>query len=155
MKLIALVFGSAFGFVLSWAQMTDYDVIRDMLLFRELDVYLMMGTAVISAAIGVRLLRAAGVKSLVGGEPLSWTPTRPGRHHFYGSLLFGLGWGVAGTCPGPIAAQLGRGQWAALFTVAGVFAGVALFGYLKERREQLHHATPLPTLEHAVAGPGL
>ena len=152
MKLIALLFGTGFGFMLSWAWITDYDVIRNMLLFRELDVYFMMGAAMVTAAIGVRLLRAAGVKAVVGGEPANWTLTKPGRHHVYGSLLFGLGWGIAGTCPGPIAAQLGRGQWAAWFTIAGVFAGVALFGYLKDRAERT--ATVSASVPIAI-GPGL
>ena len=50
-----------------------------------------------------------------------------------------------------IAAQLGRGQWAAWFTIAGVFAGVALFGYLKERAERsARNMTTMPT-----TGPGL
>ena len=143
MKLIALIFGAGFGFMLSWARITDYDVIRNMLLFRELDVYFMMGATMATAAVGVRLLRAAGARSLIGGTLINWELTKPTRQHVYGSLLFGLGWGIAGTCPGPIAAQLGRGQWAAWFTVAGVFAGVALFGYLKDRAER---AAVLPTL---------
>lgn len=133
MKFIALIFGTGFGFMLGWAQITDYDVVRNMLLFRELDLYLLMGAAMVTAAIGVRLLRATGAKSLIDGTPVSWSITKPARQHIYGSLLFGLGWGIAGTCPGPIAAQLGRGQWAALFTIAGVFVGVALFGCLKDR----------------------
>jgi len=152
MKLIALLFGSAFGFMLSWARITDYDAIRNMLLFRELDVYFMMGAAMVTAAIGVRVLRAAGARSLLGGAPINWASTKPTRQHVYGSLLFGLGWGIAGTCPGPIAAQLGRGQWAAWFTVAGVFAGVALFGYLKDRAEC---AAAMLAPEPAASGPGL
>ena len=51
-----------------------------------------------------------------------------------GSVLFGLGWSIAGTCPGPAAAQLGAGQWACLFTLAGLFLGVAIRGYMQERR---------------------
>ncbi len=152
MKLIALIFGAGFGFMLSWAQITDYDVIRNMLLFREFDVYFMMGASMATAAIGVRILRAAGARSLIDGTPISWALTKPTRQHVYGSLLFGLGWGIAGTCPGPIAAQLGRGQWAAWFTLAGVFAGVALFGYLKDRAKR---AVTMPTKSPNVTGPGL
>lgn len=152
MKLIALLFGTGFGFMLCWARLTDYDVIRNMLLFRELDVYFLMGAAMLTAAVGVRLLRAAGVKAVVGGEPIDWAVTKPARQHVLGSLLFGLGWGLAGTCPGPIAAQLGHGQWAALFTIAGVFAGVALFGYLKERAER--GARDMMSAP-AATGPGL
>ncbi|MCW2994432.1 MAG: hypothetical protein JWQ18_1927 [Conexibacter sp.] len=49
------------------------------------------------------------------------------RRHLTGSLLFGIGWGVADACPGPIAAQLGQGIPWALFTLAGAAAGVWLF----------------------------
>jgi uncharacterized membrane protein YedE/YeeE len=44
-----------------------------------------------------------------------------------GSAIFGLGWGVADACPGPIAAQVGQGIWWAVFTLAGVIIGVRLF----------------------------
>jgi uncharacterized membrane protein YedE/YeeE len=42
-------------------------------------------------------------------------------------VLFGLGWGIADACPGPIAAQVGAGVPWALFTIAGVLGGVYLF----------------------------
>lgn len=153
MNIIGLLFGVGFGFMLGWARLTDYDVIRNMLLLREFDVYLMMGSAVAIAAIGTRILRALGTKSLIGRAPLAWSVTRPARNHVYGSILFGLGWGIAGTCPGPIAAQLGRGQLVALFTVAGVLTGVALYGYLKQRAENMAASSRRP--EAQGTSPGL
>jgi uncharacterized membrane protein YedE/YeeE len=81
---------------------------------------------------------------------VSWTIARPARNHVYGSLLFGIGWGVAGTCPGPIAAQLGSGRWAAIFTLCGVLAGVAIYAALKQRAPQ-----PTVALERPEASPGL
>jgi uncharacterized membrane protein YedE/YeeE len=152
MKLIGFLFGAGFGFMLGWAGLTDYDVIRSMLLFRELDLYFMMGAAMATAAIGVRLLRRLGARSLLGA-PVAWSLTKPSSSHVYGSILFGIGWGIAGTCPGPIAAQLGRGQLSALFTTAGVLAGVALFGYAKRRKDHKADA-PLATAT-AGAAPGL
>ena len=44
-----------------------------------------------------------------------------------GSLMFGVGWGVADACPGPIATQVGQGIAWALFTLAGTVVGVYLF----------------------------
>jgi uncharacterized protein len=135
MKTAGFVVGIGFGFVLGWARLTDYDVIHRMLLLRELDVFLMMGAAMATAAIASRLLRAAGARTLAGGAPVAWSITRPTREHVIGSMIFGAGWAIAGTCPGPVAAQLGRGQFATLFAVVGILCGVALFGYLKGRRE--------------------
>lgn len=153
MKPVGLLFGMAFGFMLGWARLTDYDVIRNMLLLREFDLYLMMGAAVTTAAIGTRLLRALGAMSLVGRSPIGWTASKPALSHVYGSMLFGFGWGIAGTCPGPVAAQLGRGQLSAVFTLTGILGGVALYGFLKQRAEKLAAAAAA----HGVAGasPGL
>jgi uncharacterized membrane protein YedE/YeeE len=154
MRAPALIVGIGFGFVLGWARLTDYDVIHDTLLLRRFDVFLMIGTAVATAAIVARLLRAAKTRSLVGGEPIAWSITRPTRNHVTGSVLFGLGWALSGTCPGPVAAQLGRGQLAALFTFAGILAGVALFGYIQRWRDAAVTA-PRATELGGSAEPGL
>jgi uncharacterized protein len=153
MKAAGLLIGIGFGFVLGWSRLTDYDVIHEMLLLHQFDVFLMMGMAVATAAAAVRLLRAAGARSLVGNEPISWSVTKPARTHLIGGMIFGVGWAISGTCPGPVAAQLGRGQLAALFTLAGIFFGVALFGYLKQRSEA--EAAVPRNQELARAEPGL
>lgn len=153
MKAAGLLVGIGFGFVLGWSRLTDYDVIHEMLLLRQFDVFLMFGAAVATAAVAARILRASGARSLIGHQPIMWSVTKPARNHIFGGMVFGAGWAIAGTCPGPAAAQLGRGQLAALFTLAGIFCGVALFGYLKQRREV---AATLPRdREVARAEPGM
>jgi uncharacterized membrane protein YedE/YeeE len=124
--LVCVVVGIGFGFVLGWARLTEPDVIYDMLRLREPDVFLLMGSAIATGAVGVRLLRRAGARTLTGGEPVSWKTLPVTRDHVIGSMLFGLGWSVACTCPGPIAAMIGRGQWTGLFTALGLFTGIAL-----------------------------
>lgn len=153
MNLLALCFGIGFGFVLGWARLTDYDVVQAMLLMREFDLYLMMGSAVATAALGMRVLRAASARSWTDKLPVGWATTRPSRNHVLGSIAFGLGWGIAGTCPGPVAAQLGRGQWVAVCTLAGIFTGVALFGYL--RRKQQNQAAAAAAFQVTNTCPGL
>jgi uncharacterized membrane protein YedE/YeeE len=130
---IGLLFGAAFGFVLGWARLTDYDVIRNMLLLREPDVFLIMMSAIATAAVGVRTLRALKTTSMVDDSPVNWTVEPPATRHVAGSVLFGLGWSVAATCPGPVAAQLGRGQFAGLFTVAGLLIGILVCDRLRMR----------------------
>lgn len=44
-----------------------------------------------------------------------------------GSLIFGIGWGIAGVCPGPALVVLGAGQWAALPFVLALIAGMLLY----------------------------
>ncbi len=57
------------------------------------------------------------------------------RRLVIGSLLFGIGWGVAGFCPGPGLVALGMGETQALVFVAAMLAGMGLF-QLIERRKQ-------------------
>jgi uncharacterized membrane protein YedE/YeeE len=120
-----LLGGLVFGFLLSWARLSDPVVIRNMLLLREPHVFLIMGSAIVVAAVGLRLLRLAGSHAFVTGEPIGWSLQRPERRHVIGSVIFGAGWSVAGTCPGPVAAMIGEGKLAGLVVAAGLLAGVA------------------------------
>jgi uncharacterized membrane protein YedE/YeeE len=52
-----------------------------------------------------------------------------------GSLLFGIGWGIAGFCPGPGLVALGMGEAKALAFVAAMLLGMGIFE-LFERRKQ-------------------
>src|SRR5437870_3586136 len=80
-NLTGLIVGVGIGFVMSWARLTNPGVIRDMLLLREPDVYLLMGSTVFVAAIGARLLRAAGARALITREIIAWTVERPRPRH--------------------------------------------------------------------------
>jgi uncharacterized membrane protein YedE/YeeE len=50
-----------------------------------------------------------------------------------GAAIFGLGWALTGTCPGPAIIQVGEGHWMALATVAGIFLGNWAYGLLHEK----------------------
>jgi uncharacterized protein len=124
LRLAALALGAITGFVFGWARLTDPETFHRMLALRSADVYLLMGGAVAVIFVGARLLR--GHHALVTGEPIGWSSTRPARSHLVGSVVFGVGWGVSASCPGPIAAQLGGGRVLTVALAAGVLVGVAL-----------------------------
>jgi uncharacterized protein len=125
-RMVGLVGGAVFGFTLAWARLTDPRVIRDMLLLKEPHVFLIMGSAVAIAALGVRALKATGARALVSGEPVGWMVERPRPRHVAGSALFAVGWTLAGTCPGPVAAMVGEGRLVGLPVAVGLLAGVLL-----------------------------
>ncbi|MDO9323004.1 MAG: YeeE/YedE family protein [Pseudomonas sp.] len=58
------------------------------------------------------------------------------RRLIIGSLVFGIGWGIAGICPGPAVAILLTGHWQALLFVLAMLAGMGLFELLERRRSQ-------------------
>jgi uncharacterized membrane protein YedE/YeeE len=136
--------GIVFGFALAWSGMTDPDLIRRMLLLEDAYFYLVMFSSMAVAFAGVRLLRARRARALLTGQPVSWTNSRPGRRHVFGSVLFGVGWATSLSCPGPIAAQLGQGLLWSLCTIAGIGAGILLHARLQQHR-RVPAAAPLST----------
>jgi uncharacterized membrane protein YedE/YeeE len=122
------VVGVVFGVTLSWSGMVSPDVIRGALLFEQSYLFLMFASAVATAWIGTALLRRGERRqALVSGGRLTFARERVERRHIVGALLFGLGWGIADACPGPIAAQIGQGVPWAVFTLAGMLGGIWLY----------------------------
>jgi uncharacterized membrane protein YedE/YeeE len=130
-KLVGLLFGVLFGFVMAWAHLSDPKVIREMLLLQSAHVFLFMGSAVAVAALGQWILSRSNAGSLLSGEPIAWSLERPERRHIVGSVIFGAGWSVAGTCPGPVAAMIGEGRLASVFVALGLVGGVLIQGVVK------------------------
>jgi uncharacterized membrane protein YedE/YeeE len=124
-RLAGLVVGLVFGVTLSWTGMSDPDVIRGALLFKESYLFLFFASAVLTATVGVRLVR--GRRAVLNGERIDWKSVPIQRRHVVGSVLFGTGWALADACPGPIATQLGQGIAWSLFTLVGVVVGIWAF----------------------------
>lgn len=94
---------------------------------------------VMVAAIGVAVLPLTWAKrrsrSLLGAPMQLPVKRELDRRLIGGSLLFGIGWGIAGICPGPAVAILLSGHWQVLLFVAAMLLGMLLFEAL-ERRER-------------------
>ena len=94
---------------------------------------------VMAAAIGVAVLPLTWAKrrsrSLLGAPMQLPVKRELDRRLIGGSLLFGIGWGIAGICPGPAVAILLTGHWQVLLFVAAMLLGMLLFEAL-ERRER-------------------
>ena len=124
-RIAGAVIGVVFGATLSWTGLTSPEVLREGLLFEGSYLFLLFGAAVVTSFLGLRVVR--GRRAVLTGQRVAWALQRPERRHVVGSVLFGVGWGVADACPGPIATQLGQGVWWSVFTLAGVVLGVRIF----------------------------
>jgi len=125
--LIGLLVGLPFGFLLQKGGATRYDVIIGQLLFTDFTVVKIMLSAVVTGTLGVHLLRSLGLVQL---HP------KPGSlgASVVGSLIFGLGFGSLGYCPGTVAGAVGQGSLDALFGgVVGILIGAGLFAHLYPR----------------------
>ena len=100
---------------------------------------------VMAGAIGISffafLFAKNRTRSLIGAEMR--LPGRRGidRRLVLGSLLFGVGWGVAGLCPGPGLVALGMGEVKALIFVASMLTGMIAFEFLERRHSVVTQQT--------------
>jgi uncharacterized protein len=139
------VVGLIFGFTIVWSGMTSPNVIRGALLFEQSYLFLFFASAVATAAIGLAIVRRANIRAVLTGTPVKWARESVERRHIWGAFLFGIGWGVANVCPGPVATQVGQGIAWSLVTLAGVVIGVGLF--LRQGRAETEPAAE----RHAAA----
>jgi uncharacterized membrane protein YedE/YeeE len=120
---LGILSGAAFGFVIQRVGATDPEEMALGHLMQDSRIPRFMLLAVIFAAIGLFCLQAAGV-----GRTVILPLTVGGI--LVGGVLFGLGWGLAGYCPGTTWAAVGEGRMDAVFALVGGLAGTAAFAHL-------------------------
>ncbi len=115
-----LVTGALFGFFLQKARVIRYDKQLGALRLIDMTIVKFMLTSILFGMVGVYLLQNLGLVKL---NPKS---TVLGGN-IIGGLIFGLGWGLLGYCPGTSAGALGEGRWDAVWGILGMLAGAAIF----------------------------
>jgi uncharacterized membrane protein YedE/YeeE len=147
--LLYVLLGTLFGFVLSRSGAADYNFIQAMFLFESVQLYGIMGTAVVLTAPGLWLIKRYG--RTVSGRPIE-IELKPGhRGNIVGGLLFGAGWSMAGMCPGPMIVNIGEGKIYALAALAGALVGAAVFGVNYQRLTKPFGLPPIGTPSRAQA----
>ena len=135
MALLYLALGTIFGFILSRSGAADYNYIQAMFLFTSFQLYGIIGTAVAITAPGIWLIKRYGRTAL--GRPIAIELKPRHRGNIVGGALFGIGWSMAGMCPGPIFVNVGEGKIYAIAALAGALAGAGLFGAIYTRVQGL------------------
>lgn len=128
----ALLVGAFFGIVLVKSEVVSWFRIQKMFRFEEAHMYLVIASAVVVGAIAVYLIKQFQVKTLAH-QPVRVEPKPFQKGVIIGGIIFGMGWAITGACPGPIYAQIGSGEYAALITFSAAFAGMYLYAWLQPR----------------------
>ena len=118
---LGLLIGICFGFLLQKGGVTQYDIIIGQLLWKDFTVVKIMLTAMATGMAGVYFLRQLG-----------WARLHPKQGSIgssvIGGLIFGIGFGVLGYCPGTAAAASAQGALDALCGgVCGMLLGAGIF----------------------------
>ncbi len=120
MLLYGLITGIIFGFLLQKARVIRYDKQLGALRLIDMTIVKFMLSTILVAMVGTYLLKDLGLVKL------SIKPTILGGV-ILGGLIFGIGWGFLGYCPGTSAGALGEGRFDAIWGILGMLAGAALY----------------------------
>lgn len=117
---LGLAFGIIFGFLLQKGGVAKYEVLMGQFLLTDFTVMKIMLTAITVGMVGIFFMQSIGLVKL------HVKPTRYASN-IAGGLLFGVGLGLLGYCPGTGAAALGQGNYDAVAGVAGLLAGSYIY----------------------------
>jgi|SRR5690606_26314808 len=128
-----LLVGFVFGIVLTKSEAVSWYRIYEMFHFQSFHMYGIIMTAIATGLVGVQLIKRLKLKD-IKGQPIAIADKEPGSLRYWiGGLIFGLGWALVGTCPGPIFILLGAGYWSLLFVLVGALAGTFIYGLVRQK----------------------
>ena len=127
-----LLIGILFGIVLFKSEAASWFRIYEMFNFKSFHMYGIIGTAVTLGVIIIQLIKRFKVKSFYGAEISIQPKEKSVVRYLIGGTLFGLGWALAGACPGPMFALAGAGFYPILIVLVSATAGTFLYGVFKD-----------------------
>ena len=134
-RVIEFVLGLTFGLGLLISGMTDPGKVQGFLDLAgawDPSLAFVMGGGVMVGLVGFGLAKRKTIS--FSGAPFHWPEMTPiNRPLVLGSLMFGIGWGLAGFCPGPALVAMASGNDKALVFVLAMLVGMALFDRVKKR----------------------
>lgn len=125
--------GIFFGIVLTKAEAVSWYRIYEMFHFQSFHMYGIIGTALFTGVIGLQLIKRYKIKDY-NGLPINIIEKERGFwRYIIGGSLFGLGWALVGSCPGPIFILLGTGTYAIAVVLIGALLGTYIYGLVKDK----------------------
>lgn len=132
-SLVYLLIGIFFGIVMYKSEAASWFRIYEMFRFESFHMYGIIGSALLVGVVGVQIIKRINLKSFFG-EPIKIAPKERGfKNYLFGGTIFGLGWALAGACPGPIYTLIGAGYVSIVVVLIGALLGAFLFGLIKKK----------------------
>lgn len=127
------IVGILFGIVLTKSEAVSWYRIYEMFHFQSFHMFGIIGVAVVTGVIGIQFMKRTRMND-ISGQPIIIADKEKGfANYIIGGIIFGLGWGLVGTCPGPIFILLGSGYVSVAVILTGALLGTYIYGLLKNK----------------------
>lgn len=128
-----IIVGILFGIILSKSEVVSWYRIYEMFKFQSFHMYGIIGGAVALSAVFMQLFKKGIIKDFYG-QAIEVKPKGKGFYRtLLGGTIFGLGWALAGACPGPMFVLIGHGVLPILVVILGAVLGAFIYGVLSKK----------------------
>ncbi len=132
-SLYFLVVGILLGVTLFKSEAASWFRIFEMFHFESFHMYGIIGTAVGLGVIVVQIIKRKKLKGY-NGNPITFADKEKRKYSYIlGGIFFGLGWALAGACPGPMFTLLGSGYLSLIIVILSGIAGTFVYGLLRDK----------------------
>ena len=132
-NIVYLLIGTFFGIVMYKSEAASWFRIYEMFQFQSIHMYGLMGSALAVGIIIVQYIKRNKVKDVNGNRIVIADKDKSIPRYLIGGILFGLGWALAGACPGPMFVLTGAGYFPILVVILGAVLGTWFYGLIKNK----------------------
>lgn len=133
MRYLAYLFtGLFFGILMYKSEAASWFRIYEMFQFGSFHMYGIIGSAVVLGILGTQWIKRRHLKTVEKQEIIFTPKAKTYRRYLIGGFIFGLGWALAGACPGPMFVMLGAGFPTFLIVIIGALLGTFSYGLLRK-----------------------
>lgn len=128
-----ILVGFVFGIVLTKSEAVSWYRIYEMFQFQSFHMYGIIMVAIATGLIGLQIIKRIQLKNIQGAPIVVPNKEKGSVRFLVGGIIFGLGWALVGSCPGPIFILLGAGFLPILLVLFGALLGTFIYGLIKHK----------------------
>jgi uncharacterized membrane protein YedE/YeeE len=131
-NIVYIIIGILFGIIMYKSEAASWFRIYEMFQFGSFHMYGLMGSAVLLGIVGVKVIKQKNIEPLDGSDMSLEPKDKSVTRYLAGGIIFGLGWALAGVCPGPMYTLAGAGYISILIVILGALLGTLIYGVLRK-----------------------
>ncbi|WP_397363003.1 YeeE/YedE family protein [Olleya sp. R77988] len=132
-NIVYIFIGVFFGIIMYKSEAASWFRIYEMFRFESFHMYGIIGTALGFGILFIQLIKRYNIKSFDDQPIVIVDKEKSVYRYLIGGIIFGLGWALAGSCPGPIFVLIGAGFLPIIIVLLSAILGTFLYGLLKDK----------------------